>query len=92
MTKPAGSRILQTRLEMIGYSVVTASDGEEALSAFRLLTEKIGDCRLQIADSFWYKPSTKVGGINLKSSISNPQAASKSGCSQSQIYKTLLRR
>ncbi|RCJ36671.1 DNA-binding response regulator [Nostoc punctiforme NIES-2108] len=31
-------RILQTRLEMIGYSVVTASDGEEALSAFRLLT------------------------------------------------------
>jgi OmpR family response regulator RpaB len=27
-------RILQTRLEMIGYSVVTASDGEEALSAF----------------------------------------------------------
>ena len=30
-------RILQTRLEMIGYSVVTASDGEEALSAFRLL-------------------------------------------------------
>ncbi|QHG20752.1 response regulator transcription factor RpaB [Nostoc sp. ATCC 53789] len=28
-------RILQTRLEMIGYSVVTASDGEEALSAFR---------------------------------------------------------
>lgn len=38
MTKPAGSRILQTRLEMIGYSVVTASNGEEALSAFRLLT------------------------------------------------------
>ncbi|MEH2003318.1 MAG: response regulator transcription factor [Nostoc sp.] len=31
-------RILQTRLEMIGYSVVTASDGEEALSAFHLLT------------------------------------------------------
>lgn len=31
-------RILQMRLEMIGYSVVTASDGEEALSAFRLLT------------------------------------------------------
>lgn len=30
-------RILQTRPEMIGYSVVTASDGEEALSAFRLL-------------------------------------------------------
>ncbi len=28
-------RILQTRLEMIGYSVVTASDGEEALLAFR---------------------------------------------------------
>jgi OmpR family response regulator RpaB len=27
-------RILQTRLEMIGYSVVTASDGEEALLAF----------------------------------------------------------
>jgi len=25
-------------------------------------------------------------GINLKSSISNPQAASKSGYSQSQIY------
>ena len=38
MTKPAGSRILQTRLEMIGYSVVTTSDGEEALSDFRLLT------------------------------------------------------
>ncbi|WP_220451053.1 hypothetical protein [Nostoc sphaeroides] len=32
------------------------------------LTEKIGDCRLQI-DCFWYKPSKKVGGINLKSSI-----------------------
>ncbi|MBD2535103.1 response regulator, partial [Nostoc flagelliforme FACHB-838] len=31
-------RILQTRLEIIGYSVVTASDGEEALSAFRLST------------------------------------------------------
>ena len=31
-------RILQTRLEMIGYSVVTASDGEEALLAFHLLT------------------------------------------------------
>ncbi|MBN3909361.1 MAG: response regulator transcription factor [Nostoc sp. NMS1] len=28
-------RILQTRLEMIGYNVVQASDGEEALSAFR---------------------------------------------------------
>ncbi|MEH1835738.1 MAG: response regulator transcription factor [Nostoc sp.] len=28
-------RILQTRLEMIGYNVVTANDGEEALSAFR---------------------------------------------------------
>ncbi len=28
-------RILQTRLEMIGYDVVTAMDGEEALSAFR---------------------------------------------------------
>ncbi|ACC81688.1 response regulator transcription factor RpaB [Nostoc punctiforme] len=27
-------RILQTRLEMIGYHVVTASDGEEALSAW----------------------------------------------------------
>ncbi|MBD2248651.1 response regulator, partial [Nostoc sp. FACHB-888] len=31
-------KILQTRLEMIGYSVVQASDGEEALSAFRLST------------------------------------------------------
>ena len=28
-------RILQTRLEMIGYDVVAASDGEEALLAFR---------------------------------------------------------
>ncbi|MBN3910844.1 MAG: response regulator transcription factor [Nostoc sp. NMS1] len=29
-------RILETRLSMIGYDVVTASDGEEALSAFRV--------------------------------------------------------
>ena len=28
-------RILETRLSMIGYQVVTASDGEEALEAFR---------------------------------------------------------
>ena len=28
-------RILDTRLSMIGYTVVTASDGEEALSLFR---------------------------------------------------------
>ena len=27
-------RILETRLSMIGYNVVTASDGEEALEAF----------------------------------------------------------
>ena len=27
-------RILETRLSMIGYEVVTAADGEEALSAF----------------------------------------------------------
>jgi len=27
-------RILQTRLSMIGYNVVTAADGEEALSVF----------------------------------------------------------
>jgi len=29
-------RILETRLSMIGYNVVTASDGEEALSAFHV--------------------------------------------------------
>jgi OmpR family response regulator RpaB len=28
-------RILETRLVMIGYDVVTASDGEEALTTFR---------------------------------------------------------
>ncbi|MEN9219320.1 MAG: response regulator, partial [Thermostichales cyanobacterium GMQP_bins_62] len=28
-------RILETRLSMIGYEVVTASDGEEALEVFR---------------------------------------------------------
>ena len=28
-------RILDTRLSMIGYAVITASDGEEALSLFR---------------------------------------------------------
>ena len=27
-------RILETRLSMIGYNVVTAADGEEALEAF----------------------------------------------------------
>ncbi|MEH1866027.1 MAG: response regulator transcription factor [Nostoc sp.] len=31
-------RILETRLSMIGYDVVTASDGEEALSTFRVST------------------------------------------------------
>ena len=28
-------RILETRLSMIGYTVVTACDGQEALEAFR---------------------------------------------------------
>jgi two-component system, OmpR family, response regulator RpaB len=28
-------RILETRLSMIGYDVVTAADGEEALETFR---------------------------------------------------------
>ena len=28
-------RILETRLSMIGYEVVTAADGEEALDTFR---------------------------------------------------------
>jgi len=28
-------RILETRLSMIGYDVVTAGDGEEALETFR---------------------------------------------------------
>ena len=29
-------RILETRLSMIGYDVVTAADGEEALETFRV--------------------------------------------------------
>ena len=29
-------RILETRLSMIGYDVVTAADGEEAIDAFSL--------------------------------------------------------
>ncbi|MGY8649090.1 MAG: response regulator transcription factor RpaB [Verrucomicrobiales bacterium] len=34
-------RILDTRLSMIGYSVITASDGEEALSLFRKETPNL---------------------------------------------------
>jgi len=42
---------------------------------------------LQIAAFMFLVQAPPQGaGINLKSSISNPQAAPKSGCSQSQIY------
>ncbi len=50
-------RILETRLSMIGYDVVTAADGEEALETFRQagsdlvvlemfrhVTALVGDC------------------------------------------------
>ena len=46
-------RILETRLSMIGYDVVTAADGEEALVTFRENLSGFGRARCNDAQARW---------------------------------------
>lgn len=66
-------RILQTRLEMIGYSVVTASDGEETLSAFRLLTPDLIGHEVTLATHENFEPFVRKFDLKFAPIAGNMQ-------------------